>query len=95
MSIQFQQNSIVEAAPLQDEAILFHPQRNKFCLLNRTSSFIWSHLQKPTTAEQIAEKVSAGFQEVTVTEALRDVDSVLQEMLSLGLVVMDPKTSTS
>jgi hypothetical protein len=87
MSIRFQQNSLVEAAPLQDEAILFHPQSNKFCLLNRTSSFIWLHLQKPVTAEQLAEEVSKGFQDVTITEGLRDVDSVLQEMLSLGLVV--------
>ena len=87
MNIQFHQNPIVEGAPLQDETILFHSATNKFCVLNTTSSFIWSELRKPATAEEIAERISLSFRGVTTAEALGDVDSILQEMLSLDLVV--------
>lgn len=86
MNTCFQQNPIVEASPIQDEIILFHAQTNKFCVLNRTLSFIWSHLQKPTAVEQIVEEICKNFREVTETEAIEDVNSALQEMLALNLV---------
>lgn len=86
MSAHFLQNPIVEQAPLQDEIILFHPPTNKFCVLNRTSSFIWLRLQAPSTAEQLAGEVSRSFQGVTITESVRDVESLLGEMFSLGLI---------
>src|SRR5262249_43704804 len=87
MSLQFEQNPACEATRLQDEIILFHPKLNKFCLFNQTLAFIWSQLERPATAEQLAEELSRGFQGVTVQEASRDVDSILKEMVSLGLVV--------
>ena len=43
----YQQGVGIESAPLRDEVILFHPSSNKFCVLNRTSSFIWSELKSP------------------------------------------------
>ena len=53
---RYQQCVGVESAPLRDEVILFHASSNKFCVLNRTSSFIWSELQKPATGAEIAER---------------------------------------
>jgi hypothetical protein len=83
---RYQQCVGVESAPLRDEVILFHASSNKFCVLNRTSSFIWSELQKPATGEEIAERMNATFGGVEFDQARSDVDSTLNEMLKLGLV---------
>jgi|SRR5882672_4440551 len=87
MGLSFRRGADIEAAPLQDEVILFHAPQNKFCVLNRTSSFIWSQLAEPTTCEEIAVRMGASFSGVTIQEAMSDVDAALQEMLSLGLIV--------
>jgi hypothetical protein len=85
-----QQNAAVETAPLQQDAILFHSGQNRFCILNRTSSFIWSKLQSPVTAEQIAGELSANFEGVTPTDALRDVNAAIEKLIELDLVVTRP-----
>ena len=84
---RFQQSSGIESAPLQDEVILFHSPSNKFCVLNRTSSFIWSRLTQPATAEQIALDVSTSFEGISQDGALQDVHSTLEKLTSLGMVV--------
>ncbi len=45
MTELYLQNSSVEAAALQEETILFDSKQNKFCMLNRTASFIWACLR--------------------------------------------------
>jgi len=85
-----QQNAAVETAPLQQDSILFHSGLNRFCILNRTSSFIWNKLQSPVTPEQIAEELSANFDGVTSEEALRDVNAALEKLKELDLVVSKP-----
>lgn len=87
MDTQFHQNPVIEVAPLQDEVILFHAPTNRFCVLNRTSSFIWSRLKGPATAKEIADEVGKHFRGVPQQEVLQDIDSVLSEMLSLELIV--------
>ena len=87
MESSFRRNVGIEAAPLQDEVILFHAPSNNFCVLNRTSSFIWSQLAEPTTCEGIAAGMGARFKGVTLSEAMSDVDAALKEMLALGLIV--------
>ncbi|HEU5296832.1 MAG TPA: PqqD family protein [Burkholderiaceae bacterium] len=84
---RYQQSVGIESAPLRDEVILFHSSSNKFCVLNRTSSFIWSELKQPATGAEIAERLGASFGGVDLDKARSDVDSALGEMLSLGLVV--------
>ena len=84
----FQHNSAVEAAPLQQDTILFHPGLNRFCVLNRTSSFIWSRLGSPASPAQIADELSATFEGVTPVEALRDVTEALRTLQELDLVVI-------
>jgi hypothetical protein len=81
-------NVAVETAPLQKDAILYHPDSKRFCILNRTSSFIWDRLQSPTSAIRIAEDLSVHFAEVTPTAALQDVQQALSKMMELGLVVV-------
>ncbi len=87
MGHRFQQRADVEFAPLQNEVILFHATSKKFCVLNSTSSFIWSQLKEPASSEEIAERLGNSFSGVTPDQAMSDVDSTLREMLALGLIV--------
>jgi PqqD family protein of HPr-rel-A system len=87
MGTRFQQSAGIEFAPLQDEVILFHSPSNKFCVLNRTSSFIWSQLKEPATSEEIARRLEGSFSEVDSDQARSDIDAALQQMLELGLIV--------
>lgn len=80
------QNDGVEMAPLRDDAILFNPKSNRFCVLNRTSSFIWNQLKSPASPEQIAEALCVNFTGVAPGEALRDVEQALSQFLDLELV---------
>jgi hypothetical protein len=88
MPVFYQQNSGIETAPLQDEVILFHPSSGKFFVLNRTSSFIWSNLREPSTPEEISDKIQNSFQKTEGANLVVDVDTVLQEMVSQGLIVI-------
>ena len=90
---RFQRSAAVEAAPLQDESLLFQPTTNKFHVLNGTASYIWERLQTPTSAEQIAQGLCSDFEGVSEGQALRDVETTLKEMLGLSMVVTvdDPK----
>jgi hypothetical protein len=85
-----QRNTAVETAPLQQDSIVFHAGLNRFCILNRTSSFIWNKLQSPVSAEQIAQELSAAFEGVTPSDALRDVNAAIEKLIELDLVVTQP-----
>lgn len=94
MAMRFQQASGIEAAPLQDEVILFHSPSNKFCVLNRTSSFIWSQLQHPASSEQVKQRLESSFSDISLEDVASDVDNALREMLGLGLIVRVEDGST-
>jgi len=87
MSRIFERNQAVEAAPLNEEAILLDPATSKFFMLNRTSSFIWDRLSKPSTAESLAGEICKNFEYVEMPAALKDVQATLNEMQAAGLVV--------
>jgi Coenzyme PQQ synthesis protein D (PqqD) len=82
--------SSIEMAPLQDETILFDPENKKFCVLNRTASFIWNHLTAPITTEDLATKVCQSFAGISPEGALPDADRTIQEMLMLNFVTSQP-----
>jgi|GEM_PF-829456 len=81
------QSDGVEMAPLQQDAILFNPKSNRFCILNKTSSFIWSRLKSPASPEQIAEELCMNFSGVAPADALNDVQNALTTFLDLELVI--------
>jgi hypothetical protein len=83
----FRRNTGVETAPLQQESIVFHPQINRFCILNRTSSFIWSRLEAPMSPQQLADDICARFEGVSPSDALSDVHQALAKLVELDLVV--------
>ena len=85
----FRRHPAVEASPLNDEMMLFHPSTGKFCLLNNTSTAIWSQLDESRSAVQLTAALSERFADVSEDRVRRDVESALQEMLSLEIVVSD------
>jgi hypothetical protein len=80
----------IEAAPLQEEVILFDPASNQFCVLNRTASYLWNQLATPSSTESLAAGLCKSFSGVALEDAHRDTDKALQEMLSLNFVVGQP-----
>ena len=80
----------IEMAPLQDETILFDPDRKLFCVLNRTASFLWSQLATPTTTDSLAVKVCESFSGVSAENALRDANRTVEEMLALNFIIQTP-----
>ena len=81
----FSRNADIELAPLQGKAILFNAQQNKFCVLNKTSAFIWTQLETPASAEDLARGIVDRFDGVSNDDALTDVRQALDEFVSLDL----------
>jgi hypothetical protein len=87
MGKTFKQNQEVEAAPLNEEAILLDPTSSKFFMLNSTSAFVWEQLSTPATIEGIATAIVGSFADVTPETAIADVRSTVEELVSMNLVV--------
>jgi hypothetical protein len=68
---------------MSNESVLFQPQTNQFCLLNITATFVWSQLDRPCTTSEIAQTVCDHFDGVSLSEAIRDVEQTVDELLSL------------
>jgi hypothetical protein len=76
----------LEAAPLEDGAVLYHPQTKKFIMLNRSAAVIWKELATPKTREQLVQRVCAAFPDVDTGVASSDVNAALSQLESLELV---------
>jgi hypothetical protein len=87
MEKTFEQNKEVEAAPLNEEAILLDPTSSKFFMLNSTSAFVWEQLSTPATIEGIATAIVDNFADVTKENAIADVSTTVEELVSMNLVV--------
>ncbi len=92
MSTIYRRSAAIEMAPLQEETILFDPQKNQFCLLNRTAAFIWNQLATPTSSDTLGAKICQSFSGVALDNAVRDANCALQEMRSLNFVVEESLT---
>jgi len=86
MSARFQQNAVVEAAPLEDEMILLEPDSSQFCTLNRTAAAIWTLVAEPATVEEIAAGVCDQFDGADAADVRRDVEEALQQMVTLQFI---------
>jgi hypothetical protein len=90
MTTAYIHNSAIEMAPLQNETILFDPDQNRFCVLNRAASFIWNQLASAQTPDSLAAEICGGFSGVSIDVALPDVNRAVQDLLSLKFVVEEP-----
>lgn len=89
MSTRFRRNPAVEAAPMQQETILYNPGIKKFCLLNATAAFLWEQLAQPATSEQLSDAICTHFQGVDRAGAERDVRKALEELQSMAIVEVE------
>jgi hypothetical protein len=87
VSTVYRRSPAIEMAPLQEETILFDPQKNKFCLLNRTASFIWKQLAAPTSPDALGARICESFSGVALENAVRDASGALEEMRSLNFII--------
>lgn len=76
----------VEAAPMQDETILFNPSTSGFCVLNPSAALVWNSLESPQSVDVLARQLCEAFRGVTKDQAMQDTESVLREFTSLSLV---------
>jgi hypothetical protein len=89
MGPRYQRKVGVESAPLDEEEILFHAERQKFIMLNATASFLWSRLSEPRSPEELAQGLCENFASVTSGEALLDVAKTLSRLEELEFVVAE------
>ena len=66
--------------------MLLDPVSSQFFYLNSTASFLWNHLAEPSTAEELAKEVCKSFDGAGFPETLSDVEQLLRQMASHGLV---------
>lgn len=75
--------------PLDNSWVLFDPGTEKLHVLNLSAALVWEFLDGETALEGIAEAVGAAFEPpITESEALPDVESVLERFREAGL--LDP-----
>jgi len=86
MSQRYQQNPAAETAPLGKGLMVLEPAARKFCALNYASLLLWKRLEEPASREQLVRHLSDSFQDVNEDEVSRDVDAILEEMTTLGIL---------
>ena len=86
MSPRFVRNQSIEAAPLQQELMLFSAASKKFCVLNASAAHIWERLEQPRTEEELVASLCEQFNAANRGAVEEDVRGVLSQLKSLDLV---------
>lgn len=86
MSDRFHRNPSIEAAPLQQELLLFNASTKKFCVLNASAAHIWERLSEPQTEAQLVSSLREHFAGTDAPVVEQDVHTVLGQLVSLELV---------
>jgi hypothetical protein len=86
MPDKFHRNPAIEAAPLQQELMLFNASTKKFCVLNSSAAHIWEQLSEPQTEEQLVSALREHFAGTDTAAVEQDVHAVLGQLVSLELV---------
>jgi PqqD family protein of HPr-rel-A system len=86
MSALFVRNQSIEAAPLQQELMLFSAATKKFCVLNPSAAHIWARLEQPRTEDELVASLCEQFNAANREAVEQDVRGVLGLLESLDLV---------
>jgi sterol desaturase/sphingolipid hydroxylase (fatty acid hydroxylase superfamily) len=86
VSTRYRRNPQVEAAPMEDETILYNPGPNRFCVLNRAAASVWQGLEGSASAAELGATLRARHPEVADGSAERDVIALLDRLAELELV---------
>jgi hypothetical protein len=81
-------NPKAETASMNDEAMVFDPEKNQFFQLNPTAAFLWDQLVEPRTVERLTEQVSQHFEDASTFDVARDIDRLVEQMLAHQLIVV-------
>ena len=76
----------LETAPLENGAVLYHPETKKFIMLNRSAAMIWAELSSPKTRDELVRKICSAYPDVDAGVAHGDVDAALGELKALDLL---------
>ena len=77
----------LEAAPLQDGAVLYNLKTSKFIMLNRSASVMWNELSGPKTEETLVHRLCVIYPDASASSAQAAVSALLKELADLELVV--------
>ena len=86
MSLLYRRAVSVEAAPMQNETILFNAATKGFCVLNPSAALVWNSLETPQSADVLATQLCQTFKGVSAAQAMQDIETVLTEFRSLSLI---------
>lgn len=73
---------------MRDEAVLFNPANNQFCVLNKTAAFIWERLAEPQSVEELCAALSASFNNAQGSGVSADVTAMLSQMREASCVTV-------
>lgn len=74
------------ASTVGDRVVLYHGGTRAALVLNPTGSWIWQQLARPRTAGALASDLRVRFPELSESDAARDVDAFLAELLQHTMV---------
>lgn len=76
----------VEAAALNDQTVLFDPDKKIFCVLNETAAFLWEALATSVTSDELLDALAKSFDVTGDENARQDLDDALAELTELDLI---------
>jgi hypothetical protein len=85
-SALWQKNPILAWREIDDEIVIVSPHDSVLHQLNETGSFVWKQLDGRRPAAEIAAGLGAEY-EVSLEDALRDIETLLGELASRQLLV--------
>lgn len=79
---------------LNDEVLVVDPRTREVHLLNPTATRIWDLLETPHTPDELVAILTAEF-DASPEQLRADLDALLGELASKGLVGSDPETESA
>ena len=88
MTTRYRRDPTIEAAPTQDETILFNPASNRFCHLNRSAAVLWAKLEQPSTVAELTTAMCEAY-DIDAASAGEDVRDAIRTLEELQLITTD------
>lgn len=94
--MRYRRRTDLTVQSVDEETLILDLNANHIHQLNPTASFIWEQCNSEVSADELAA-VFAGHFEVDIETATNDVNTILRQLLDLGLIEvteMDAGNST-
>jgi hypothetical protein len=85
----YRRSAPVSASQVGTRQVLFDAESGVSLVLNPTGSLIWQWLGEPATAEALAERLSATYEDLSLDQARIDVADYLRDLMQDGVVRLD------